>query len=144
MGQLGRASEYYSRALELRDHASARERLSITAAYYRNVTGELDKAAQTYQEQIDSYPRASAGYNNLGLVSALQGDYEKAAEMTRRAVLLGPDVSTYYENLTTYTRALNHFDEVRQAVRDAQHPAAQHGPDRPAREPVRPRFCSWR
>ncbi len=57
LGQLGRAIEYYTRAFQLRDHASEREKLSITAAYYRNVTGELDKAAQTYQEQIDSYPR---------------------------------------------------------------------------------------
>ena len=43
------------------DHASEREKLSITAAYYRNVTGELDKAAQTYQEQIENYPRKPAG-----------------------------------------------------------------------------------
>jgi eukaryotic-like serine/threonine-protein kinase len=59
LGQLGRAIEYYTRAFQLRDHASEREKLSITAAYYRNVTGELDKAAQTYQQQIDSYPRDS-------------------------------------------------------------------------------------
>jgi eukaryotic-like serine/threonine-protein kinase len=120
MGQLGRAMEYYTRAFELRDHAGAREKFSITAAYYRNVTGELDKAAQTYQEQIDNYPRESAGYNNLGLVSAMQGDYEKALEMTRRAVTLAPDISLYYENLTTYTLALHRFDDLRQAVRDSQ------------------------
>ena len=46
LGQLGRATQYYTRAFELRDHASEREKMSITAAYYRNVTGELDKAAR--------------------------------------------------------------------------------------------------
>jgi eukaryotic-like serine/threonine-protein kinase len=56
LGQLGRAAEYYTRAFQLRDHASEREKLSIDAAYYRNVTGELDKAARTYQEQMDNYP----------------------------------------------------------------------------------------
>jgi len=119
LGELGRADQYYTRAFELRDHASEREKLSITAAYYRNVTGELDKAAQTYQAQIDNYPRESAAYNNMGLVSALQGQYEKAVEMTRQAVHLAPDVAVYYENLATYTLALSRFDEMRQVVREA-------------------------
>ena len=73
----GRATEYYTRAFQLRDHASDREKHSITAAYYRNVTGELDKAAQTYQEQIDSYPRELAGYNDGWPDFSLQGNYEQ-------------------------------------------------------------------
>ena len=47
----------------------------------RNVTGELDKAAQTYQEEIESYPRETAALRQFGLVFAAQGQYEKAAEM---------------------------------------------------------------
>jgi eukaryotic-like serine/threonine-protein kinase len=60
LGELGRASEYYTKAFELREHASEREKLVITADYYQNVTGELEKAAQTYQEEIESYPRDPA------------------------------------------------------------------------------------
>jgi hypothetical protein len=40
------ANEYMTKAFQLRDHTSERERLQITAYYYRTVTGELDKAAQ--------------------------------------------------------------------------------------------------
>jgi eukaryotic-like serine/threonine-protein kinase len=120
LGQLGRANQYYTRAFQLRDHASAREKLSITAAYYRNVTGELDKAAQTYQEQIETYPREPAGYNNLGLVSAQVGQYEKAVEMTKQALRLGPDVAVFYENLSQYTLALQRIDETRQVIHEAQ------------------------
>ena len=43
--ELGRASDYLTKAFELREHASEREKLAITADYYPNVTGELDKAA---------------------------------------------------------------------------------------------------
>ena len=120
LGQLGRATEYYTRAFELRDHASEREKMSITAAYYRNVTGELDKAAQTYQEQIDSYPREPGAYNNRGLIYALEGQYEKALELTQQAARLGPDTAIYFENLTNYTMALQRFDETRQIIRDVQ------------------------
>ena len=67
LGELGRASEYFTKAFQLREHASEREKLAITADYYRNVTGELDKAAQTYQEEIESYPRDVGAYGNLGI-----------------------------------------------------------------------------
>ena len=35
LGELGRASEYYTKAFQLREHASEREKLAITAHYYR-------------------------------------------------------------------------------------------------------------
>ena len=120
LGQLGRAMEYYTRAFQLRDHASERERMSITAAYYRNVTGELDKAAETYQEQIDSYPREPAPYNNRGLIYAEEGQYEKALELTQQAVRLGPQTALFYENLTNYTMALQRFEETRRLIHEAQ------------------------
>ena len=44
------------------------------------MTGELEKAAQTYQEEIDELPARCAAYSNLGAVYASQGQYEKAAE----------------------------------------------------------------
>ena len=120
LGQAARATEYYTRAFQLRDHASEREKQSITAAYYRNVTGELEKAAQTYQEQIDSYPRESGPYNNRGLIYAEEGQYEKAVEITRQAVRMNADVGIYYENLSNCLMALQRFDETRQVIRDAR------------------------
>jgi eukaryotic-like serine/threonine-protein kinase len=120
LGQLGRATEYYTRAFQLRDHASERGKLSIDAAYYRNVTGELDKAARTYQEQMDNYPRSATAYNNLGLISAQQGQYEKGEQMTRQALRLEADVMVFQQNLTTYTMALQRFDETRQIIHQAQ------------------------
>jgi len=120
LGELGRASEYYTKAFQLREYASERESLAITANYYRNVTGELDKAAQTYQEEIESYPREDAAYNGLGLVFNEQGQYEKAAELTRQALRLAPDKVSRYASLLNYTLALQRFDETRQIIHDAQ------------------------
>jgi tetratricopeptide (TPR) repeat protein len=41
--QTGRASEYFRKAYELRDHASDREKTLIEVAYFEGVTGELEK-----------------------------------------------------------------------------------------------------
>jgi eukaryotic-like serine/threonine-protein kinase len=119
LGELGRASEYDTKAFQLREHASEREKLSIAADYYQSVTGELDKAAQTYQESLESYPRDFRAYGNLGLVYSDQGQYEKAKEVARQAVRLAPDTDNY-SNLANYTLALQRFDEARQSIHEAQ------------------------
>jgi eukaryotic-like serine/threonine-protein kinase len=119
LGETGRAGEYYSKAFQLREHASERERLAITADYYENVTGELDKAAETFQERMESYPQVSGGFD-LGVVFSQQGQYEKAAEITRQAVRLAPDRINAYEALANYSLALQRFDEAQQIIHEAQ------------------------
>jgi serine/threonine protein kinase/tetratricopeptide (TPR) repeat protein len=120
LGELGRANEYFTKAFQLREHASEREKLAITADYYRSVTGELDKAAQTFQEAIESYPREVAAYGNLGNVFAFQGQFEKAAQIAREALHLAPDSVTVHENLSNYAVALQRSDEARQIIHEAQ------------------------
>jgi tetratricopeptide (TPR) repeat protein len=120
LGELGRASEYFTKAFELREHASEREKLTITADYYQNVTGELEKAAQTYQEEIESYPREAGGYNSLGIVYALQGQYERATESHRQSLRLAPDRLSIYDNLSNFALALQRFDEARRIIHEAQ------------------------
>ena len=120
LGERGRANDYYTKAFQLREHASERERLHITATYYQSVTGELDKAAQTFQEEIESYPRRFSAYGNLGDVLAAQGQYEKATEVTRQSMLHAPDRLVNYGNLANYALALQHFDETRQIIHEAQ------------------------
>ena len=119
LGELGRASEYLTKAFELREHASEREKLVIAADYYRSVTGEVDKAAQIYQEEIESYPRESGAYGGLGNEFAEQGQYEKAAEMTRQALRLAPADVGWYENLAIYSVAMQRFDAAREIIHEA-------------------------
>jgi tetratricopeptide (TPR) repeat protein/predicted Ser/Thr protein kinase len=116
----GRGSEYFTKAFQLREHASERESLAITAYYYRIVTGELDKAVQINQERIQGYPRESEAYGNLGNVYGEQGQHEKAAEMFVQALRLAPDQVIWYGNLSYFLMALQRFDEARQVIHEAQ------------------------
>jgi len=70
-------------------------------------------------EEIESYPRDALGYLNLGVEYAAQGHYEKAAEVARQAVRLAPDQLRLYEVLSTFTQALQRFDETRQIINEA-------------------------
>jgi DNA-binding winged helix-turn-helix (wHTH) protein/tetratricopeptide (TPR) repeat protein len=120
LSELGRASEYFTKAFQLREHASERERLTISADYYSYATGELDKAAQTFREEMEIYPREDAAYVNLGLVYAALGQYDKATEMTTRVARRAPEAVSEYENLANYSLALQRYDETRQVIHEAQ------------------------
>ena len=119
LGESVRSHEYLTKAFQLREHASEYEKLAVTGVYYQVVTGELDKAAQIYQEMMDSYPRDAMSYALLGTVLASQGQYEKAAEVERQAVRFAPDVLDWYQFLATYTLALQRLDETRQIIHEA-------------------------
>ncbi len=120
LGELGRASEYYTKAFELREQVSEEEKLLITSAYYVNVTGELEKGAQTYQEWIENYPRASGAHHNLANVYAMQGQWEKASQAYRESLRLSPNSGAHYSSLANILLALHRFEEARQIIYEAK------------------------
>ena len=119
LGELGRASQYLTKAFELRDHASEREKLAIAASYYRTVTGELDKAAQMYQQNIESYPRDGNVYNDLGGIYGQEGEYEKAIDAELESIRLAPANVAAYANLSSWQIALQRYPEARQTIESA-------------------------
>jgi eukaryotic-like serine/threonine-protein kinase len=113
--QPDKSAEYIGRAFELQDHATAPDRLQIAGQYYVGVTGELNKAAETYQSQFATYPQSFAALNNLGVIYSELGQYEKAAELVRQEIPMIPNDGNGYMNLATHLLALNRFGEARKA-----------------------------
>ena len=120
LGEVGRASEYFSKAFELSSQVSEREKLAIAAAYYQSVTGDLDQAVQTYKEQIASYPRDYRAYLDLAIVYGQQARYEDAVAEVRKAIRLAPDDAASYGVLSFDLIASQRIDEAKQAIQQAQ------------------------
>ncbi len=118
--QLGRASQYFSKAFELREHASQREKLLIVEDYYHRVTGELEKAAQANQDTIDNYPRDRRAYLDLSQTYGSEGQYEQALKVARQYQQLAPDNVGGYDQIVNVTIALQRFDEALKAIQQAQ------------------------
>jgi DNA-binding winged helix-turn-helix (wHTH) protein/tetratricopeptide (TPR) repeat protein len=113
-------SEYLTKAFQLRDHASQREKLTIQGGYYEHVTGELDKAAQALEAVVKSYPRLPefesrdvSPHVMLGDVYMSQGRYADAQEVTRESLRYVPHHAPPYINLAQSLIALQRFDEAR-------------------------------
>jgi serine/threonine protein kinase/tetratricopeptide (TPR) repeat protein len=119
LGETGRAAEYFTRAFQLRDHTSEREKLAITVDYYQNLTGEQDKALQAYQEWVANYPKDPSPLLGLGVLYSQKGEYEKAAESSREYLRATPENGNSYWNLANVLLAQQRLDEARQTIQQA-------------------------
>ena len=119
LNQPDRANEYYTKAFQLREHASLRERLEIESIYYSSVTGESDKAVETFQKIITNYHAPSA-YGNLSMVEAEQGRYEDAAKLAAQALQIAPTLGgEAYQGSAESLLPLQRFDDVHQILHTA-------------------------
>ncbi len=82
--------ENLSKAFELKDRASEREKLYISAHYYSEGTGELDKAVAIYEQWKQTYPRETVPWDNLALLYRVAGQPEKALANASEAMRLDP------------------------------------------------------
>jgi DNA-binding winged helix-turn-helix (wHTH) protein/tetratricopeptide (TPR) repeat protein len=87
----GLARQNLEHAFAVREHASERERLYITAHYYGSITNEVDKEVQVYELWRQIYPRDVVASNNLSNVYLRTGQLDKALTSARDAVRLDPD-----------------------------------------------------
>ncbi len=118
-GDLARGNEYRKKAFALVDRVSEREQLTISAAYYFTVLGELDKAAGVYQLLARTYPREQAFHNQLGLIYDRTGQWEKALWEFQEGGRLDPRQAALYNNqVLTYVR-LDRFDEAKAVAEKA-------------------------
>ena len=66
---------------------------------------ETDAAIATFQGLIEDYPELPEPYNNLAVIWARQGEYEKAKRALELALATRPDYAIAHENLgDVYTR----------------------------------------
>jgi serine/threonine protein kinase/tetratricopeptide (TPR) repeat protein len=119
IGEASLASQYSQKAYDLRDRVSEREKFRITGNYYGNVTGELEKALQTYELWAQNYPRDFLPLGYLGLLHGVVGQYEKAAAEELEASRLDPNSAVNLGNLMLAYAALNRFDEAKATYQEA-------------------------
>jgi serine/threonine protein kinase/tetratricopeptide (TPR) repeat protein len=112
------ALEYATKAYGLRDRVTEREKLRISATYFR-ATGEMDRESQTYELWIANYPRDFVPRGNLGVIYSSIGQQEKALVEFQESVRLAPDNVTGYGNLGTAYYNLNRLDEAKNAFDQA-------------------------
>jgi eukaryotic-like serine/threonine-protein kinase len=114
------AAEHTTRAWQLRDHTSDRERFVITANYEGLATGNLEAARQNNEAWAQTYPREAAPHTMLsGYVNKAAGRYEQAIAEARKAIELDPDFAIGYYNLGVNNVYLDRLEEAENVLRRA-------------------------
>jgi tetratricopeptide (TPR) repeat protein len=118
MGESVLSAENTRRAYELRERATDREQFLITSAYDAQVTGNIEKAAQTFELLEQAYPRDIEAAGPLsGYIYPVLAKYEKTIEQAKRAIDLDPHFPYAYINLSTAYHILNRLTEADDVLR---------------------------
>jgi len=115
------SAENTTKAWQLREHTSDRERFWITASYELLVTGNLEKAQETGELWVRTYPRDAAAHGMLsGYINKGRGRYEEALAEARKANELDPDFAIMHYNIAVNQAYLNRLAESEETLRRAE------------------------
>jgi eukaryotic-like serine/threonine-protein kinase len=118
IGETELSAESTSKAWQLRDRTTDAEKFFITSSYYLQVTGDLEKAQETFELWAQTYPREIGPPGLLsGMIYPFFGKHEKAAEQALKAIALDPHFPFAYINLATAYQFLDRLPEAEAAFR---------------------------
>jgi serine/threonine protein kinase len=113
------AAEHTAKAWQLRDRVSDRERFFIDFTYHRQVTGNLDKAYQTLESWLQTYPRGPQP-NAQGLLGGISthgtGRFERVIEVAQGRIEAEPESVYGYSNLASANFYLDRFSETERVL----------------------------
>ena len=119
LGEPDLAAEYASKAFQLRERATERERFEISIVYYFQKTGDLLKGIQTAELWRQSYPHSSLPYHYASVAYEFLGQYEKAATYGLEALRFDPEGRNLHSNLMEDYLALNRSEEAKTVYQKA-------------------------
>jgi tetratricopeptide (TPR) repeat protein len=113
------ADTYLTKAFDLKDRASERERFYISSHYYDIATRDFDKGIEIYQQWVQTYPRDTAPRDNLALRYQSIGQQEKSLATSAESLRMQPKDGYAIQNIADAYERLNRFDEARSVAEKA-------------------------
>jgi serine/threonine protein kinase/tetratricopeptide (TPR) repeat protein len=111
--QIKQQRDNLTKAFDLKDRASEREKLYISSHYYSEVTGELDKTIAIHEQWRQTYPRDTVPRDNLALAYQATGQHEKALASALEGLQIDPKDSYANQDAADSYEHLGHFDEAK-------------------------------
>ena len=114
------AAENTTKAYELRERTSAKEKLYITCHYHDLVTGDVDETIAAYRMLRQTYPHEESSYTNLNSAYTAIGRYQDALVEAQSALQVDPSDVINYTNLAASYLNLNRFNDMKAVLEQAQ------------------------
>jgi Flp pilus assembly protein TadD len=119
----------YATALAKIDGVLATDAKNPQARFLKGVVQsdqeQTDAAIATFQQLTEDYPELPEPYNNLAVIWAQQGEYDKARKALETALLTRPDYGVAHENLGDIYARLAGLEYDRATALDKGNKSAQ-------------------
>ena len=113
------SAESLTKAFNLRNRASERERYFIEGNYHTQVTGDLEQAHTTGVLWAQTYPRDPHPVGMLSYVDQELGQYQESVEAATQTIQRAPELFFGYNNLAWAYVQLNHPEKAEETLRTA-------------------------
>jgi DNA-binding winged helix-turn-helix (wHTH) protein/Flp pilus assembly protein TadD len=101
----------WTRAYQLRDRMTEKDRLNAEYLYYNSVTGELDKAYSVLVRALELFPRDVFIHNNLAFALRGLGQPKRAADLEDETARLNPN-PLYFSSAVFANISASRFKEA--------------------------------
>ena len=118
LGRSEEAEEVWDKALSLMETMTERERYRTLGTYYMVISGNLQKAIESFQELVDKFPADGAGHNNLAVAHFMTLDFESAMEEGNRVLDIYPNNLFYKQNAALYAMYAGDFEAAEEQARE--------------------------
>ena len=109
----------YTRAYQLRDRMTEKERVNAEYLYYVHVTGELDNAYPVLVRSLELFPRDVFFHNNLAYTLTKLGQLKRAADVEDETARLEPS-PLYFWMAALFNINASRFNEARSRLAQAE------------------------
>lgn len=113
LGRTAEATKLWERALSKMDTMTERERLRTLGLYYIAVTGNYEKAKETYQLLVQKFPADGPGHNNLAIAYFATLDFEGALREGMQVIEIYPNRALFRSNFALYSMYAGNFETAR-------------------------------
>jgi DNA-binding winged helix-turn-helix (wHTH) protein/tetratricopeptide (TPR) repeat protein len=111
-GQADGAIPNFKKAFEFRTQASEWEHLLIESRYEENVTGNMERAHESYEIRARLYPNDSSAVEGAGGVYMMSGQYDRALEAEREAAKIAPENAGFDSSAVVFALFANRVQEA--------------------------------
>src|SRR6202050_3128597 len=118
LGNLESSMDSYTRAYQLRDRLTERDRLGAEITYYSNVIGDWEKEYSTVLRFLEIFPRDVFAHANLRAAFVHLGQPDRAADEAAEVARLRPS-SYYFGSAIQSIRFASRFNEAKSWLAEA-------------------------
>ncbi|HEY6849637.1 MAG TPA: tetratricopeptide repeat protein [Terracidiphilus sp.] len=119
LGDYNQAAKYYTKAFDLRERTTERERLGIEVMYYAYGLNDYEESIRRTRQLLEIYPNMTNSWVSLANLYTKLGEYAQSIDAAEHASRLDPQSSVATVELARAELKASHFADAKRIATEA-------------------------